>query len=63
MRTDKNFAIRQEILLIDKNIAVRQNIASMQDVFYTQKTSNIDAFLEKLLFLKKVTVLEKATSF
>ena len=50
---DKNFAIRQEILLIDRNIAVRQNIAFMQDVFYTQKMSNMDAFLEKLLFFGK----------
>ena len=63
MLIDKNFAIRQEILLIDKNIAVRQNIAFMQDVFYTQKTSNMDAFLEKLLFLEKVTVFGKSYFF
>ena len=42
MLIDKKFAMRQELLLIDKNIAVRQNIAFMQDFDYTQKTSNMD---------------------
>ena len=64
MLIDKNFANRKEILLIDKNIAVRQNIAFMQDVFYTQKTSNMDAFFGKVtFFLEKVTVFGKSYFF